>query len=79
MRKITIAVLLLAALPAIAHAQQQKESDDPFVAEEKAKASELKIIDRQYKRILELRDKAAPAKVDPWRNMRSTETAKPNR
>ncbi len=67
MRKITIAVLLLAAFATPLYAQQQQ--NDP---EEAAKKRDAAALDKQYKTILELTDKAAPVKVDPWNNMRST-------
>ncbi len=76
MRKITIAALLLAALTATAFAQQK---EDRYADEDRAKAREAAIIDKQYKTILELTDKPASTKVDPWRNMRGADKAKPNR
>ena len=68
MRKITIAALLLAGLAGTAYAQQQKE--DPYAAEDAAKARDAATLDKQYKTILELTDKSTPVKVDPWQNMR---------
>jgi hypothetical protein len=66
MRKITIAALLLAGLAGTAYAQQGK-----YDAEEEAKKRDNAALDKQYRAILELTDKAAPVKVDPWQNMRS--------
>jgi hypothetical protein len=68
MRKLTIAALLLAAFAAPLHAQQR----DP---EEESKKRQDSALDKQYKTILELTDKANPTKVDPWQNMRSTTDA----
>jgi hypothetical protein len=74
MRKITIAVLLLAGLAATAYAQQKQ---DPHAAEDAAKAREDAAIDKQYEAILHLTDKANTVKVDPWHNMRGTDASKP--
>jgi hypothetical protein len=78
MRKITIAAVLLVALGGTAYAQQQKE--DPYAAEDAAKARDAAILDKKYKTILELTDKSsAPVKIDPWQKMRggSTDASKP--
>jgi hypothetical protein len=79
MRKLTIAALLLAAFAAPLHAQQQ---EDP---KEEAKKRDAAALDKQYKAILELTDKTAPTKIDPWRNMRvggeatASDASKPGR
>ena len=79
MRKITIAALLLAALAGIAYAQQEKE--DPYAAEDAAKARDAAILDKKYKTILKLTDEPKNVKVDPWQKMRgsSTGASKPTR
>ncbi len=69
MRKLTIAVLLLAAVATPLHAQ-----DGKYDAADAAKKRDAAALDKQYKTILDLTDKSAPAKVDPWRNMRSTDS-----
>jgi hypothetical protein len=79
MRKITIAALLLAGLAGTAYAQKQQQ-EDPYAAEDAAKARDAAILDKKYKTILELTDKStAPVKVDPWHNMRgaATDASKP--
>lgn len=80
MRKIVIAALLLAGLGGTAYAQQKKE--DPYAAEDAAKARDAAILDKKYKTILELTDKQTEVtKVDPWHNMRGggTDASKPKR
>jgi len=72
-----IAALLLAGFAGTALAQKQQK-EDPYAAEDAAKARDAAIVDKQYKTILELTDKPADTKVDPWRNMRgSTDASKP--
>jgi hypothetical protein len=68
MRKITIAAALLAALAGTASAQQKKE--DPYAAEDAAKARDAAILDKKYKTILKLTDTPTQVKVDPWQKMR---------
>jgi hypothetical protein len=75
MRKIITAAFLLAALTATAFAQKA----DPYAAEDRAKEREAAVVDKQYKTILELTDKQASGKFDPWRNMRASDKAKQNR
>jgi hypothetical protein len=77
MRKITIAAVLLVALGGTAYAQQQKE--DPYAAEDAAKARDAAILDKKYKAILKLTDKPTQVKIDPWQKMRggSTDASKP--
>jgi hypothetical protein len=79
MRKITIAALLLVGLAGTAYAQQQKE--DPYAAEDAAKARDSAILDKKYKTILKLSDTPTQVKVDPWHNMRGAgaEASKPKR
>jgi hypothetical protein len=74
MRKITLAVLLLAGLAGTAYAQQGKE--DPYAAQDAAKARSAAALDKQYQMILQLTDKGTTVKVDPWRNMRGTDASK---
>ena len=77
MRKITIAAVLLVSLGGTAYAQQQKE--DPYAAEDAAKARDAAILDKKYKAILKLTDKPTQVKIDPWQKMRggSTDASKP--
>jgi hypothetical protein len=70
MRKIAVAAILLAGLVLPAHAQQGK-----YDAEDAAKKRDADILDKQYKTILELTDKTAPTKADPWQNMRGAQQA----
>lgn len=69
MRTFIFAALFLACLAGTAYAQQQD-------AEDAAKAREAAEIDKKYKAILELTDKGTTTKVDPWRNMRATDSPK---
>ena len=82
MRKITIAAVLLVGLAGTAYAQRQQK-ENPYAAEDAAKARDAAALDKQYKAILELTDKSSgPVKVDPWQNMRGgggTEASKPKR
>lgn len=77
MRKITIAIALFAALAGTAYAQQQQE--DPYAAEDAAKARDAAILDKKYKTILKLSDTPTQVKVDPWQKMRgaSPDASKP--
>lgn len=74
MKKIAVAAVVLIALAVPASAQQGK-----FDAQDEAKKREAERLDKQYKAILQLTDKATPTKTDPWQNMRGaqSETAKP--
>ena len=76
MRKITIAAVLLVGLAGTAYAQQK---DDPYAAEDAAKARDAAILDKKYKAILKLTDKPTQVKIDPWQKMRggSTDASKP--
>jgi uncharacterized damage-inducible protein DinB len=81
MRTFIIATLLLAAFAMPAYAQQEK-----YDAEDAAKARDAAALDKQYKTILELTDKPAQGKTDPWQNMRgssssstTTDASKPKR
>ncbi len=80
MRKLTIAAMLLAGLAGTAYAQKQQK-EDPYAAEDAAKARDAAILDKKYKTILELSDTPANVKVDPWQKMRgpSTDASKPKR
>jgi hypothetical protein len=81
MRKITIAAVLLLGLAGTAYAQQ-RQKEDPYAAEDAAKARDAAALDKKYKTILELTDQSSgPVKVDPWQNMRGggTDAAKPKR
>lgn len=70
MRKIAVAAILLAGFVLPAYAQQGK-----YDAEDAAKKRDAAILDKQYKTILELTDKTAPIKPDPWQNMRGSQQA----
>lgn len=65
MKKIAVAAIMLMGLAMPASAQQGK-----YDAQDAAKKREAEALDKQYKTILELTDKTAPAKVDPWEKMR---------
>jgi hypothetical protein len=73
MRKIIVAALFLVSLAGTAFAQRQPQDDPEAAARERAAAE----LDKKYKAILELTDKGAPTKVDPWRNMRGSDSPKP--
>jgi len=78
MRKITIVAMLLAGLAGTAYAQKQQK-EDPYAAEDAAKARDAAILDKKYKAILKLTDKPTQVKIDPWQKMRggSTDASKP--
>ncbi len=72
MRRIAIGlmILALAGLPAMA----QRGAEKPPDPQEMQKKREAEALDRQYKSTLERtnRQDVAPARTDPWANMRGT-------
>ena len=65
-----IAMLALVAGPALAQ-QRRGRAPTPVSPEEIQKKKDREAIDKQYQDALKRTDKnAAPAKVDPWANMR---------
>jgi hypothetical protein len=72
MRKIAVAAIVLAGMTLPAYAQQGR-----YDAEDAAKKRDAERLDKQYKTILQLTDKATPTKTDPWQNMRGTQGEAP--
>jgi hypothetical protein len=72
MRKIAVAAIVLAGLALPAYAQEGK-----YDAQDASKKREAEALDKQYKTILQLTDKTAPAKIDPWQNMRGAQSEPP--
>jgi hypothetical protein len=87
MKRITIGLVLLAILAGPLHAQdkaaeeeKKKEDANPLLKQYHEKQKENAAIELQYQRTLRATDSAvAPAKIDPWANMRGTDTSKRRR
>ena len=75
MKKIAMAVMMLALFGAMAHAE---DKENPYVKTREQIKKEGEAIDKQYQRTLQATDSgtAAPAKNDPWANMRSGNNSK---
>ena len=71
MRRIVLGVTMLALLagPALAQRRQVPPSSQPK-AEDIQKKRERDEVDRRYQETLRRTPSKAPAKVDPWANMR---------
>jgi hypothetical protein len=80
MARIIVAIMLMAFIavtagPAFA---QKKQDDSPLAVEAREKKKDAEAIDRQYNATLKRIGKEdAPARVDPWQNMRGTDASKP--
>jgi hypothetical protein len=87
MKRVTIGLLLLAIFAGSVHAQSKEEQEErkreqnnPLLKAYHDKQKENAAIERQYERTLRATDtSAAPAHVDPWSNMRGTDTSKTRR
>ena len=78
MRRIALMLVLLLAAALPAHAQGRAtgggNQTPELSAEEKEKLQELDKIERNYKATMQrTRSQDAPARVDPWANMRGSE------
>ena len=68
--------MLLAMLAAPAHAQKRPAAREPS-AEELDKKRQEEAVDQQYRSTLKRTNTdSAPARVDPWANMRGSDNAK---
>jgi hypothetical protein len=81
MKRITIGVVLLAFLAAPLHAQgkKDKKEDNELMRQYEERQKENAEIDKRYQKTLQQTRgvDAAPAKIDPWANMRGTDAGKP--
>jgi hypothetical protein len=79
MRTITIVAIMMALLPAIAHAQlggpkassqSPRQSTTPFDRTPEEKRQDA-AVDKEYQATLKAdRERAAPTKIDPWQTIR---------
>ena len=84
MKRITIGLVLLAITAGAVHAQtkeeqeeKKREDNNELLKEYHQKQKENARIQQQYQRTLHATDSAAaPVRIDPWANMRGTETTK---
>ncbi|MFN3656870.1 MAG: hypothetical protein ACK4UO_06420 [Pseudolabrys sp.] len=75
MRRFFTSFIIVALLGTTAYAQ--KRGPKPPDPEEMQKKREAEAIDREYKSTLERTQKqGAPARTDPWANMRGTDNPK---
>jgi hypothetical protein len=73
-----IGLAILAAFAGPSYAQQKPDS--ALSDDEKVTKSVADAVDRQYKATLErTRKEAKETRVDPWSNMRGSDTSKPKR
>jgi hypothetical protein len=73
-----IGLAILAAFAGPSHAQQKPDS--ALSDDEKVTKSVADAVDRQYKATLDrTRKEAKETRVDPWSNMRGSDTSKPKR
>jgi len=78
MRRLMIGLAILAAFAGPSFAQQKPDS--ALSDDEKVTKSVADAVDRQYKATLErTRKEAKETRVDPWSNMRGSDTSKPKR
>jgi hypothetical protein len=68
MKRITFGLVLLAFLAGPAYAE---DKENPYVKTREMIKKENDAIDKEYKKTLEATKGPAPAKADPWSNMRS--------
>lgn len=75
MRRVTVAIVLLAILTTPVYAQGRGRQETP---EEIQKKKEAEAVDQQYKSTLKRtnKDKSAPVRTDPWANMRAPNDGK---
>jgi hypothetical protein len=78
MKRMTLGVLLLALAAAPVHAQRQQPKEaNPLLEKEIQRDKENALIDKQYQKTLKQTQGAdAPAKNDPWANMRGSDGSK---
>lgn len=73
MKKLTVGLVLVSLLSVPALAQRRGGAAAPPSAEEMQKKRDAAEVDRQYKDALSrTKSESAPARVDPWANMRGT-------
>ena len=79
MKRIMLAALVLvfAAEPMLAQEEDKDIEHEPLKQIQRARKRENAAIDKQYQRTLDATRgaDAAPVKVDPWANMRGSNTA----
>ena len=74
-----VALVLLVAFAGPVFAQPSQE-DDPIIMEQKQKKKEADELDKRYKSTLKNTDQTvAPARSDPWQNMRGADDSKTKR
>ena len=80
MKRIVLSLLLLATVAGPALAQGHKTppaEDNPLAQKEEVRRRENAAIDKQYQKTLQqTQGVSAPAKNDPWANMRGTDAPK---
>jgi hypothetical protein len=69
----TIGLAFLTALSGAAFAQPANE-DDPIVMDKKQKKKDAEEIDKRYKATLEKTRNDAAGRLDPWSNMRGSDS-----
>jgi hypothetical protein len=76
MRRVTVAVVLLAILATPVYAQGRGGRQD--TPEEIQKKKEAEAVDQQYKSTLKRtnKDESTPVRTDPWANMRAPNESK---
>ena len=76
MRRVTIAVILLALLAVPAYAQRGGGGGRQDTPEEVQKKKDAETVDKQYNSTLKRmkQDDATPVRTDPWANMRAPAT-----
>ena len=78
MRRLMIGLALLASSAVPSFAQQKPYN--ALSADEKVERATADAVDRQYKATLDrTRKEAKEVRVDPWSNMRGSDTSKPKR
>jgi hypothetical protein len=79
MGRYIVAAVLLIAITGPVLAQSPRE-DDPIIMEQKQKKKDAEALDKQYKSTLKSTEQSvAPARTDPWQNMRGADDSKPKR
>ena len=75
MRRVTVAIVLLAILTTPVYAQGRGRQETP---EEIQKKKEAEAVDQQYKSTLKRtnKDESTPVRTDPWANMRAPNDGK---
>ena len=82
MARYIVALVLLAVIagPAFAEEKPDPKDPNPLHVLELQRRKEAAAVEKKYEETLKKSDKtAAPARVDPWQNMRGAEDAKAKR